>query len=33
VQLEGAPAELIGATRGRIWMKTIDRGALAQHRE
>jgi ABC-type multidrug transport system ATPase subunit len=33
VQLEGAPLELIGATRGRIWTKTIDRGALAQYRE
>jgi ABC-2 type transport system ATP-binding protein len=33
VQLEGAPLELIGATRGRIWMKTIDRGALPHHRE
>ncbi len=33
VQLEGAPLELIGATRGRIWMKTIDRGALPQYRE
>jgi ABC-2 type transport system ATP-binding protein len=33
VPLEGAPLELIRATRGRIWMKTIDRGALPQHRE
>jgi ABC-type multidrug transport system ATPase subunit len=33
VRLEGAPLELIGATRGRIWTKTIDRGALPQHRE
>jgi ABC-type multidrug transport system ATPase subunit len=33
VQLEGAPAELIGATRGRIWMKTIDRAALPRYRE
>src|SRR5829696_9961865 len=33
VQLEGAPLELIGATRGRIWMKTIDRSTLAQYRE
>jgi ABC-type multidrug transport system ATPase subunit len=33
VQLEGAPLELIGATRGRIWMKTIDRGALPRYRE
>jgi ABC-2 type transport system ATP-binding protein len=33
VQLEGAPAALIGDTRGRIWMKTIDRSALPQYRE
>ena len=33
VKLEGAPLELIGATRGRIWMKTIDRGSLARYRE
>jgi ABC-type multidrug transport system ATPase subunit len=33
VQLEGAPLELIGATRGRIWMKTIERGALPEYRE
>jgi ABC-type multidrug transport system ATPase subunit len=33
VQLEGAPLELIGATCGRIWMKTIDRGSLARYRE
>jgi len=33
VQLEGAPLELIGATRGRIWMKTIDRSTLPQYRE
>ena len=33
VQLEGAPLELINATRGRIWMKTIDRSALTQYRE
>ena len=33
VQLEGAPLELIRATRGRIWTKTIDRGALARYRE
>jgi ABC-type multidrug transport system ATPase subunit len=32
VRLEGAPLELIRATRGRIWTKTIERGALAQHR-
>jgi ABC-2 type transport system ATP-binding protein len=28
VQLEGAPLELIASTRGRIWMKTIDRREL-----
>jgi ABC-type multidrug transport system ATPase subunit len=33
VQLEGAPLELIGATRGRIWRKTIERSALPQYRE
>ncbi|HSK79632.1 MAG TPA: ABC transporter ATP-binding protein [Thermoanaerobaculia bacterium] len=33
VQLEGAPLELIGATRGRIWTKAIDRGALPRYRE
>jgi ABC-2 type transport system ATP-binding protein len=33
VQLEGAPLELIGATRGRIWTKAIDRGALPHYRE
>lgn len=33
VQLEGAPLDLIDATRGRIWMKTIDRSALPQYRE
>jgi ABC-type multidrug transport system ATPase subunit len=33
VRLEGAPLELIGAARGRIWTKTIERGALPQHRE
>jgi ABC-type multidrug transport system ATPase subunit len=29
VQLEGAPLDLILSTRGRIWMKVIDRGELA----
>ena len=29
VQLEGAPQELIRATRGRIWTKVVDRGELA----
>ena len=33
VQLEGAPQELIEATRGRIWRKTIERRALAEYRE
>ena len=33
VQLEGAPQELIRATRGRIWTKTIDRSVLPQYRE
>ena len=33
VQLEGVPLELIRNTRGRIWMKTIDRGALPQYRD
>ena len=28
IQLEGAPAELIRASRGRIWSKTIERGEL-----
>jgi ABC-2 type transport system ATP-binding protein len=33
VQLEGAPLDLIKATRGKIWMKTIDRSTLSQYRE
>ncbi len=33
VQLEGAPLELIDATRGKIWMKTIDRSTLTAYRE
>ena len=33
VQREGAPRELIHATRGRIWMKVIDRRELTQIRE
>jgi ABC-2 type transport system ATP-binding protein len=33
VRLEGAPLELIQATRGRIWMKVVDRGQLPDHRE
>ncbi|HKR64837.1 MAG TPA: ABC transporter ATP-binding protein [Thermoanaerobaculia bacterium] len=30
VQLEGAPRELIDSTRGRIWMKTVDRREIEQ---
>ena len=33
VQIEGSPQELIHSTRGRIWMKVIDRGELARVRE
>jgi ABC-2 type transport system ATP-binding protein len=33
VQLEGVPHELIHSTRGRIWMKVIERGELAEYRE
>src|SRR5687768_3610433 len=33
VQLEGAPLELIRASRGRIWMKALERGELDSHRE
>jgi ABC-2 type transport system ATP-binding protein len=33
VQLEGAPLELIASTRGRIWMKTVDRRELEPHRQ
>src|SRR3989337_2696508 len=33
VQREGAPLELIHSTRGRIWMKVIERGELATLRE
>jgi hypothetical protein len=33
VRLEGAPLELISATRGRIWTKTIDHSDLPAHRE
>lgn len=32
VRLEGAPAELITATRGRIWAKTIPRDAIDTYR-
>ena len=33
IQLEGSPLELINATRGRIWVKTIERTALTEYRE
>ncbi|MEA2490465.1 MAG: hypothetical protein QOH21_2257 [Acidobacteriota bacterium] len=33
VQLEGAPQELIQSTRGRIWMKLVERGELAHVRQ
>src|SRR4249919_1964133 len=33
VQLEGAPLALIESTRGRIWMKTIERRELEPYRE
>jgi ABC-type multidrug transport system ATPase subunit len=33
VQLEGAPLDLIHATRGRIWKKIVERGELAACRE
>jgi ABC-2 type transport system ATP-binding protein len=33
VQVEGSPQQLIQATRGRVWMKVIDRGELARIRE
>jgi ABC-type multidrug transport system ATPase subunit len=33
IQLEGAPLELIQGTRGRIWMKTIERSNLESYRE
>src|SRR5688500_7558475 len=33
IQLEGAPLELIRSTRGRIWMKVIERGDLEAYRE
>src|SRR5688572_7456658 len=33
VQLEGAPQGLIDATRGRIWMKVVERGELVSYRE
>ena len=33
VQLEGAPLDLIDATRGHVWSKTIERSALPAHHE
>ena len=30
---EGAPAELVGQLSGRIWMKTIDKAELEDHRQ
>jgi ABC-2 type transport system ATP-binding protein len=33
VRCEGSPQELIDATRGRIWMKVVDRSELASIRE
>ncbi|HEX8170785.1 MAG TPA: ABC transporter ATP-binding protein [Thermoanaerobaculia bacterium] len=33
VQLEGAPMELIHSTRGRIWMKSVERRELEEIRE
>ena len=33
VQLEGKPSDLIAATRGRIWAKTIDRSELEKYQE
>ncbi|HEU0098151.1 MAG TPA: ABC transporter ATP-binding protein [Allosphingosinicella sp.] len=33
IQLEGAPLDLIRATKGRIWMKVIERGELERYRE
>jgi ABC-type multidrug transport system ATPase subunit len=33
IQLEGAPLDLIHATRGRIWMKVIERGELDRYRQ
>jgi ABC-type multidrug transport system ATPase subunit len=33
IQLEGVPLDLIHSTRGRIWMKAVDRGELDAYRE
>jgi ABC-type multidrug transport system ATPase subunit len=32
IQLEGAPIDLIYSTRGKIWMKVIERGELEKYR-
>ncbi|HEX8126123.1 MAG TPA: ABC transporter ATP-binding protein [Allosphingosinicella sp.] len=33
IQLEGAPLELIRSTKGRIWMKVIERGEIDTYRQ
>ena len=33
IQLEGAPADVIQMTRGRIWMKAVERAELDSYRE
>ena len=33
IKLQGAPIDLIERARGTIWAKTIDRGALDEHKE
>ena len=33
VQLEGKPADLIAATRGKIWKKTIDRAEVEDYQQ
>jgi ABC-type multidrug transport system ATPase subunit len=33
IQLEGVPIDLIQSTKGRIWMKVIDRSELEQYRQ
>ncbi len=33
VQLEGKPADLIGATRGRIWKRLVERSELEQYQQ
>jgi hypothetical protein len=33
VQLEGKPADLIAATRGRIWKRVIDHAGLEQYQQ